>query len=462
MADCMRRKRNLSNHTDCLAVKRKYRYSAEQDNFCTRRPFTDDHFLLKLGAAEALTPSQEQIERSTARRAGASSSLVNRAHAAAARLCRTRRCRSQRFMLWTRNSMDHEVGHSHKWYSLHCAFWEAYSLNRTLVLDSFLGMSRIHADEDYNAEVPYPVWYSTKGLERARAGAMFYHDFVRDCGAPGVFHVLSSLVAVLSVCTRDCGAPGVFHVGGRGILATASGAATAAAAVPDVALMPSGSTHADMAARADVPLLVRHWDHDDRSNATRPAFRFGFQVCHPPETADARYPTGAREPGVDYSFPRKLWGKKYAPWVYDMARYILSDMWKDKKPGLKIACIHVRRGDKVELESQKQRYPNLDYDTSPEGIRRTIKPWLNPGSTLYFATNQKDAKAFFAPLEDEYIVRTLEHYSDVLPPEKFLSPSLALVDYAVLIGGCPTLLPTFVSEESRGFGPHLSLSPLPK
>eukprot|EP00611_Tribonema_gayanum_P019256 TRINITY_DN3297_c0_g1_i1.p1 TRINITY_DN3297_c0_g1~~TRINITY_DN3297_c0_g1_i1.p1 ORF type:complete len:303 (-),score=104.14 TRINITY_DN3297_c0_g1_i1:894-1802(-) len=302
-------------------------------------------------------------------------------------------------------------------------------------------MSRIHADEDYNAEVPYPVWYSTKGLERARAGAMFYHDFVRDCGAPGVF-----------------------HVGGRGILATAPGTATAAAAAaaPDVALMPSGSTHADMAARADVPLLVRHWDHDDRSNATRPAFRFGFQVCHPPETADARYPTGAREPGVDYSFPRKLWGKKYAPWVYDMARYILSDMWKDKKPGLKIACIHVRRGDKVELESQKQRYPNLDYDTSPEGIRRTIKPWLNPGSTLYFATNQKDAKAFFAPLEDQYIVRTLEHYSDVLPPDKFLSPSLALVDYAVLIGGCPTLLPTFVSEESRGFGPHLSLSPLPK
>eukprot|EP00611_Tribonema_gayanum_P025638 TRINITY_DN5892_c0_g1_i1.p1 TRINITY_DN5892_c0_g1~~TRINITY_DN5892_c0_g1_i1.p1 ORF type:complete len:482 (-),score=52.07 TRINITY_DN5892_c0_g1_i1:244-1689(-) len=389
-ADCMRRKRHLASNTDCAAVKFQYRRHKYQDYYCTNAPFTDDKYLLETGMLPGPS-STSQLED----------------------------CRQQRFLLWTRNMVDYDAGHSHTSFAYHCAFWEAYSLNRTLVLDSFAGMGRIHSGGDYNAEVPYTAWYGTGGLTKLPEGGMLYHEFVKGCGAPG-------------------------------LMQEANG---------DLAIMPSGSTHRQMAARSHVPLLVREWDV---AVALKPAHRFGFQVCHPKKPKVEK--NTFHEPAdLNFTMPREYRGKPYADWVYQTAGAIQGGMWQVTPEGNYAVCLHVRRGDKVRLESQIKKYPTLDYDTSPEGIHKTIEPYVPHGSTLYIATNERDPVTFFKPLEQYYTVLSLAHFPEFLHFENFLPSTLALVDYAVLVStACDMSIPTFASELSRGFPEYISLSQLLK
>ncbi|KAG5179998.1 hypothetical protein JKP88DRAFT_349740 [Tribonema minus] len=205
-------------------------------------------------------------------------------------------CRQQRFLLWTRNMVDYDAGHSHTSFAYHCAFWEAYSLNRTLVLDSFAGMGR-------------------------------------------------------------------------------------------------------------------EWDI---AAALKPAYRFGFQVCHPKKRKVEK--NTFHEPAdLNFTMPKEY------------------------------------------------RYPTLDYDTSPDGIHKTIEPYVPHGSTLYIATNERDPVTFFKPLEQYYTVLSLAHFPEFLHFENFLPSTLALIDYAVLVStACDMSIPTFASELSRGFPEYISLSQLLK
>ncbi|KAG5187680.1 hypothetical protein JKP88DRAFT_287987 [Tribonema minus] len=106
---------------------------------CTNPPFAHEQQLKKFVAPELLPPQAQPSVK-----------LVQE-------------CRSQRFLLWTRNDLDFNAGHAHKGaaaaaasracqvghelravgrWAMSCALWEAHSLDRTLVIDSFQGMNR--------------------------------------------------------------------------------------------------------------------------------------------------------------------------------------------------------------------------------------------------------------------------------------------------------------------------------
>ncbi|KAG5181181.1 hypothetical protein JKP88DRAFT_279035 [Tribonema minus] len=295
-----------------------------------------------------------------------------------------------------------------------CAFWEANALNRTLVIDSFAGMFKGHTQTEFSVEAPFAAWYSVKVFDLLPAGGMLYHQFVQKCGAPGVLQQ----------------------------------------ALGDVVIMPSGASHADMVAQAGAPLLVREWDQ--REQQLEPATpldeqqaKFGLQVCHKkPEQ---------QEEGLDYSLPDKLWSKWYAKWVYRAVDSIMSDMRQaaelNAASNALVVCLHVRRGDKITSRIGQFRYPNLDYETSPEGILKAIELFVPHGSVLYIATNQEDPVAFFEPLQAHYTAVTLYHFPKRILPHKYLPSSMALVDYEVM-DKCDRLIPKFASEESRGFEQH--------
>eukprot|EP00611_Tribonema_gayanum_P009847 TRINITY_DN1971_c0_g1_i1.p1 TRINITY_DN1971_c0_g1~~TRINITY_DN1971_c0_g1_i1.p1 ORF type:complete len:518 (+),score=75.08 TRINITY_DN1971_c0_g1_i1:194-1747(+) len=415
---CLRRKAEILATEACAAVKARFRHTADS---CTLTPYMDLRYMLRAGLLPEPPPP---------------SSI-------------SKECRKERFLLWTRNVPDHGAGHSHKWFSMACAFWEARSLNRTLVLDSFTGMDKIHSGGAVNAEVPYIAWYTLTPLEQMPHGGLLYHQFQKGCGAPGM-------------------------------LSEADG---------DVAILPSGATHADMLALADVPLLVRNWEqpsdfhggsagHKDLASTGpalqhahltsvaqgRPELKYGFQVCHRPEAPKDSAPHIFKEPGVDYSMPDGFWKRIYSHWVYAISGSIMSQVrFRSKNHGMAV-CLHVRRGDKVTKPHMEEKYPNLNYDTSPEGILHTIAPHVPSGSVLYIATNEEDPVAFFAPLEAHYTVMSVSHFPWLLRAGDFMPSTLALVDYTLLKTeeNCARLIPTFASEESRGFDTHISLSPLHK
>ena len=67
-------------------------------------------------------------------------------------------------------------------------------------------------------------------------------------------------------------------------------------------------------------------------------------------------------------------------------------------------AIHVRRGDL--LKNRKDRFgverslhPHLDRDTRPEFIKKRVARWIQPGRTLFIASNER-TPGFFSPLSD--------------------------------------------------------------
>ncbi|KAG5191988.1 hypothetical protein JKP88DRAFT_294306 [Tribonema minus] len=432
MRTCAERKAAIMESDVCAgAFEHLRRYWAT----CTEAPFTDDNYLYSNGLLPLPPPPAPEILKD---------------------------CREQRFLLWTRNMADFMAGHSHKRFSMSCAFWEAQALNRTLIIDSFAGMNKEHTQTEISVEAPFAAWYSTKLFDLLSAGGMLYHQFVQGCGAPGVLQEVR--ISLPYVLTHDSDIHLLLnrllrafdhHSNARRTLphwfVVVGGASKALQeAAGDVAIMPSGSSHAEMVAQAGVPLLVREWD---RRVKLTPEAKFGFQVCHQkPEH---------REEGVDYTLPKKLWNVWYAKWVYRIVDGIMRDMKKETAlsttKDAMVVCLHVRRGDKLTIEVDKERYPNLDYETSPEGIMATIEPFVSHGSVLYIATNQQDPVAFFAPLQARYTAMTLYHFPKRIPAHRYLPSSMAMVDYEVM-DKCDRLIPTFASEESKGFPQHVSLS----
>ncbi|KAG8387154.1 hypothetical protein BUALT_Bualt03G0223700 [Buddleja alternifolia] len=71
--------------------------------------------------------------------------------------------------------------------------------------------------------------------------------------------------------------------------------------------------------------------------------------------------------------------------------------------------VHVERGEKA---NNKELWPNLDRDTSPEALLSTLKYKIEDGRNLYIATNEPDI-SFFDPLKDKYSTHFLDDHKDL-------------------------------------------------
>ncbi|GAB2215110.1 hypothetical protein Droror1_Dr00019485 [Drosera rotundifolia] len=72
-------------------------------------------------------------------------------------------------------------------------------------------------------------------------------------------------------------------------------------------------------------------------------------------------------------------------------------------------AIHIVRGEKAK---NKELWPNLDRDTSPDAILSTLKDKVDEGRNLYIATDERD-KSFFNPVKDKYTTHFLVEYNDL-------------------------------------------------
>ncbi|KAA8526640.1 hypothetical protein F0562_008157 [Nyssa sinensis] len=71
--------------------------------------------------------------------------------------------------------------------------------------------------------------------------------------------------------------------------------------------------------------------------------------------------------------------------------------------------VHVVRGEKAK---NKELWPNLEADTSPEALLSTLQGKIEDGRNLYIATSEPDT-SFFDPLKDKYSTHFLNEYQDL-------------------------------------------------
>ncbi|KAL6842431.1 hypothetical protein ACP4OV_027858 [Aristida adscensionis] len=71
--------------------------------------------------------------------------------------------------------------------------------------------------------------------------------------------------------------------------------------------------------------------------------------------------------------------------------------------------VHVVRGEKAQ---NTQLWPNLDRDTSPDSLLRTLNDKVGAGRHLYIATDEPD-KSFFDPLKKKYATHFLDDFKDL-------------------------------------------------
>ncbi|CAL5393669.1 unnamed protein product [Camellia sinensis] len=71
--------------------------------------------------------------------------------------------------------------------------------------------------------------------------------------------------------------------------------------------------------------------------------------------------------------------------------------------------INIVRGEKAR---NKELWPRLDADTSPEALISTLQDKIEDGRNLYIATNELDT-SFFNPLKDKYSTHFLDEYKDL-------------------------------------------------
>ncbi|XP_039796943.1 uncharacterized protein LOC120661975 [Panicum virgatum] len=101
-------------------------------------------------------------------------------------------------------------------------------------------------------------------------------------------------------------------------------------------------------------------------------------------------------------------------------------------------AIHVRRGDL--LKNRKDRFgverslhPHLDRDTRPEFIKKRIARWIQPGRTLFIASNER-TPGFFSPLSDRYRLAYSSNFSSILDPIIENNYQLFMVERLIMQG----------------------------
>ncbi|XAR68241.1 hypothetical protein NMG60_11003310 [Bertholletia excelsa] len=71
--------------------------------------------------------------------------------------------------------------------------------------------------------------------------------------------------------------------------------------------------------------------------------------------------------------------------------------------------VHIVRGEKAR---NKELWPHLDADTSPEAVLSTLREKIEDGRNLYVSTDEPDT-SFFDPLKDKYSTHFLDEYKDL-------------------------------------------------
>lgn len=71
--------------------------------------------------------------------------------------------------------------------------------------------------------------------------------------------------------------------------------------------------------------------------------------------------------------------------------------------------VHIERGEKAQ---NKDLWPNLAADTSPDSLLSTLKDKIEDGRNLYIATNEPET-SLFDPLKDKYTTHFLDEYKDL-------------------------------------------------
>ncbi|KAM3684532.1 hypothetical protein ACB098_11G054000 [Castanea mollissima] len=72
-------------------------------------------------------------------------------------------------------------------------------------------------------------------------------------------------------------------------------------------------------------------------------------------------------------------------------------------------AVHIERGEKAR---NRELWPNLATDTSPDTLISTLRDKIEDGRSLYIATNEPDT-LFFDPLKDKYSTHFLDEYKDL-------------------------------------------------
>jgi hypothetical protein len=132
----------------------------------------------------------------------------------------------------------------------------------------FCATVRQHTGTSFWVDAPWHAWYALQPLQQLPRGVMLWHDFLQQCGQPGIFTVADD-----------------------NKLSSSSGSSTA------VVMNAATTSFKKLQSLADVPLLVHNWDNDPEKE-----LQFGFQVCH--KRKDLKSGPLAPEPGVDYSLDR--------------------------------------------------------------------------------------------------------------------------------------------------------------
>ncbi|KAJ4973883.1 hypothetical protein NE237_007057 [Protea cynaroides] len=71
--------------------------------------------------------------------------------------------------------------------------------------------------------------------------------------------------------------------------------------------------------------------------------------------------------------------------------------------------VNVVRGEKA---NNKEIWPNLGADTSPEALISSLQDKIEAGRNVYIVTNEPDT-SFFDPLKDKYVIHFLDEYKDL-------------------------------------------------
>lgn len=71
--------------------------------------------------------------------------------------------------------------------------------------------------------------------------------------------------------------------------------------------------------------------------------------------------------------------------------------------------VHIERGEKAK---NREQWPNLAADTSPDALLSTLADKVEEGRHVYIATNEPDT-SFFDPLKDKYTTHFLDEYRDL-------------------------------------------------
>ncbi|XP_038719679.1 uncharacterized protein LOC120012357 isoform X2 [Tripterygium wilfordii] len=123
-------------------------------------------------------------------------------------------------------------------------------------------------------------------------------------------------------------------------------------------------------------------------------------------------------------------------------------------------AIHVRRGDKIKTRKdrfgvERTLHPHLDRDTHPEFIMRRIEKWVQPGRTLFIASNERTPD-FFAPLSVRYNMAYSWNFSRIIDPLIENNYQLFMIERLIMMGA-KTFIRTYKDDDT-----DLSLTDDPK